>query len=213
MSDINQGLKPHGWCKEPKSLTCTCVNACDFCKNATIKIYDSDNSDGSCGCRKSTTDEADNSDDSSFYLTVRLCFGWSFCRNCFDAVKQNAIKYCNVFNVIPFSWLAETPIKFYRESQKAIQSGHMDFTNNMCEYSSKYDMLRLPMIFGENGRVVSLENIFHHNPGLYKQLKDCENLFDDTRIYIKYTDLSQKIRDLVETAFERSKQPSESFSK
>ncbi|AYV75202.1 MAG: hypothetical protein Terrestrivirus1_76 [Terrestrivirus sp.] len=204
-----------GWYVSPKSLTCICVNACDFCKNTTDKTTDktTDNSDSSCGCCKSTADETDGSDSSSFYLTVRLLFGWSFCKNCFDAAKQNAIKYCNALDMIPFFWLGRASTKFYRESQKAIEVGQMDFTNNMCVYSPKYDMLRLPMIFGENGRVVSLENIFHHNPGLYQQLKDCENLFDDGRIHIKYTDLSQKIHDFVEIAFERSKQPSESFSK
>jgi hypothetical protein len=204
--------KHPGWYVSPKSLTCICVNACDFCKNAT-KINDCDSSGGCCKSTTNETDGSDSSDNSSFYLTVRLLFGWSFCKNCFDAAKQNVIKYCNASNVIPFFWLGRTSIKFYRESQKAIEVGQMDFTNNMCEYSSKYDMLRLPMIFGENGRVVSLENIFHHNPGLYQQLKDCENLFDDGKIQIKYTDLSQKIHDYVETAFERSKQPSESFSK
>lgn len=180
----------------PRRLTFIHANACDFCRPNNPFPIELNGTTPSSG------------------LSIGDLSGWMFCNDCVDVAKQNVIKYCDSSSTIPFFWCLNKDVRFYRSSKKSIETGKMDmFDNSVCTYTPDYDMMRLYLTFGSEGRLVSLENIFHHNPELYQQLKDCDDLFRNEKIKISYKQLSPKTHELVEIAFQKSKQPSDSFNK
>lgn len=53
-------------------------------------------------------------------------------------------------------------------------------------------------------RTVSLANIFAHTNGLYEELINCKNIFDDNKIVIGFDDLSLELKNEIHDAYKMS---------
>jgi len=179
----------------PGRLAMRYVSSCDFCHrehNASVDVKK---------CPE------------SHIFSLQDLYGWFYCDKCVDELRQNIINYCNEINGIPFFWLFGTEIKFYRISQTAIQSAKVTIdTNGICTYNPAVDTMMMHLEFGsDSSRLVRLENIFHHNPGLYERLKECKNLLKNDKMKIAYDELSPLTHEYIKKAFEKSTKPSDSY--
>lgn len=109
-------------------------------------------------------------------------------------------------------------LHFFRKSKK--NSSKPVHTGIISPYSDDYvailpakDTLGISVTFrdtelgdsGETlGRVVSLENIFYHNPGFYECLKEQENLLSVDYVKVSYAELSEALRDEIHRAYIRA---------
>ena len=133
---------------------------------------------------------------------------------CQVRAKRRIVSYLNERKVVPLfplyrERLAE--VRFYRASQRGVCSiGRLAVDNDRffrggLKWSSTKRAFGLPVAFGDQHRYVSLENVLHHNEGLYARLVGCESLLDDAHIRIALSDLSSDIRGEIRRALERSR--------
>lgn len=180
----------------PRRLVMISIN-CDFCDKPT------------------------SSDGAKVYQLSYL-FGWVICDDvdCNTRMKQSMIKFYNNSMCIPLSWYTNqdnNPLCFYRKRTNMIttsitKSNCAIYENIPFEIFCKDNKLYITLQFnddnnGEMTRMVSLINIFFHNPDFYKAICNATNLKND--IYNKdlifdYSDLYDSIKTLLKSTYEEA---------
>jgi hypothetical protein len=190
---------------EPSYLSMMPQYHCDFCEN----------------------EEQDKSYE--FEITMSR-LGFIYCSKCVDKARRSAINWYNSKRIIPFDFLRQNKsyqndfLKFYRKSQKNIQTlAKISPYSATATYDDKYNTFRTVISFGPgaqepyiagqevSSRLVSLENIMHHNPYVYEEIKKAKSLIDSDMFVVTYDDLSDEIEKNLEATFTKSKVEWNSF--
>ncbi len=163
--------------------------------------------------------------------------GWLYCNECLknQRLTRGIYKYITDSKIIPMQWLLKSDnfnddteknrkcLQFYRYSQKKVQVGFTsyEYAHIIMIFSEKYDMFRLMLLFTDPAistremvcRGVSLQNLFAHNPSLYKEFIECDDFLNsgDLPIKIGYKQLNEFMKNKINEAYVLSKNPSDSF--
>jgi hypothetical protein len=154
-------------------------------------------------------------------LTLGRLYGWLYCDDCINTVRLSTIHFINNNN-IPLHWLFNSSeyskkIKFFRKSKNKIQESimryfDMDEYDYGCYAIRKYDKLPdnkygIFLFFNDAetdetmGRAVSLSNIFAHTEGLYEELINSKNIFNDKKIVVRFDELSLNLKNGIHDAY------------
>ncbi|VBB18899.1 hypothetical protein YASMINEVIRUS_1431 [Yasminevirus sp. GU-2018] len=151
-------------------------------------------------------------------------WGWVVCSNCIadGTAKSFILGYMTHHKVVPLLWMSKSqtysqkvggarPIKFFRHSRRntpnPIYSGKLDWVDGTCaiayDWSGKFYAVELSFQNDNNddtggsesaSRLVALDNLFAHNPNLYTELTQCEDLLNEPDIQIGWSDLPCELR-------------------
>jgi hypothetical protein len=107
-------------------------------------------------------------------------------------------------------------LHFFRKSKagtvRPIHTGELHTNLNKCAFRPIDDKtLAICLQFkdtitGEQlERDVTLANLFYHNPGLYEEIITTKNIFCGSDIVVSYSEVPEKVKKLVDEAYERAK--------
>jgi len=161
---------------------------------------------------ESSDDHAEQSSIKKFELERN--YGWLYCKVCevhrdhcgFSAMNYAIRLHIGTIGSIPLHWVFKDQtkdgctLKFYRHSKQTVWTGFIEkngFTDRCLVYDAKTNQYFLQVGFIEqNGKVVqrlvSLANLFHHNPpGFYRAFMDCKNLLgtDNPNLHVRFKEL------------------------
>lgn len=146
-------------------------------------------------------------------------------------LRNTVLGWINKEQTLPCTWIGEsktfsTPsdpnskeasaryLKFFRYSQRDTDTPvYEGRTYPYDEDGTKIRMVKgaidgpgITLAFRDNSgnqmeRLVSLENIFAHNPAFYTELTTCTDLLNRDDVKIGYSDISQSVRDIIERSY------------
>jgi hypothetical protein len=109
------------------------------------------------------------------------------------------------------SQIPDKILSFFRHSHKnkpnPIHTGWVNYCDCLLMYDRKLKQFVIPLSFSDNEtgqhveRNVTLSNLFAHNPGLYEEFVESQDLMNCPRFKFQYEDLSPMLRSLVDDAY------------
>jgi hypothetical protein len=96
-----------------------------------------------------------------------------------------------------------------KDTKEPIYSGYLTIDSMCACYYENWYSIKLSFIDEdrmEKDRSVTLENLFAHNPLLYDELKNCQDLFCRPEVKIAYSELDEIIRKEIDDVFKKSQQ-------
>jgi hypothetical protein len=167
------------------------------------------------------------------WLLLGYLYGWLYCDDCSSCVRSSAIHFINSNN-IPLHWLFgiskfsdpddsnNKSLTFFRKSKKDVQEAILKtydlndyiygcyMINSIKQEQNDGTKYGIYLFFNDvqtkqrQSRMVSLANIFAHNDGLYEELINCKNIFDNKKIVISFDDLSLDLQNGIHDEYKLS---------
>lgn len=142
--------------------------------------------------------------------------GWRYCDQCNTdgKMKSEVLRYIREYNLIPSAhmWKCLEFIRFqyYEQNELKVFNGSIINGSNNVYYHNNTDEFYTVVSFLEEGKeitkIVSLQNLFGHNPELYENFIRCTDLYD-SEVKISFDELDDSIKSRVKLSWILSQYP------